>query len=390
MIVYNLNNISNQFVLAVFVMPLLFAFDFLLSYKSWLYFIYLLPLLLIYSLLCSYVILKSEMLNKGRIIYFIALLLIVLVNFSADNISFSIYVFVIFFFCFIFSTSVFSLDKAYYKLISVVILFYFVLSFVLLFHGGSYVFVGDQYRFRGLALSPTTNGIIMLVFYVFFLNLSKSYFLKVVVYFVMIIILFKGESRIDIVMGMMLPLYYFAANKKIYSFNKSYVFLLGFFFIAFMYPIYDYVSFSELFPVLRENTDASDSTRLYYNMIMLDQISESGLVRFFLGNGLNSSLLLIGDYKIKPHNDYLRLIYEFGFLFFVLFVYMVYDLYKRSGKYSYIVFVYLSSFFHNMVFDPLLFILVFFVIDIMILWDLSVMKINCQVAPRQRAFSGRI
>jgi hypothetical protein len=101
---------------------------------------------------------------------------------------------------------------------------------------------------------------------------------------------------------------------------------------------------------IRNNAKNSDNTRMFYSLKLLAAIDINS-VSFIFGNGANSSLEVIGHTNIKPHNDFLRMLYDYGILFLLLYIIFLYKIFVINRYTAYLVIIYMFSFYHNMVFD---------------------------------------
>ncbi|MFO0323105.1 MAG: hypothetical protein ACK504_11845, partial [Bacteroidota bacterium] len=67
-------------------------------------------------------------------------------------------------------------------------------------------------------------------------------------------------------------------------------------------------------------------------------------------------------YDIFPHNDFIRLAYDFGIICTILFLFFLYRISRINNVSFLILLLYLFSFYHNMVYD-------FFLISILVFYS---------------------
>jgi len=225
------------------------------------------------------------------------------------------------------------------------------ISLSLIFIPSYYVVYENEIRFSGLLLSPTVFGIYSLIYFVTFLRFSdkNEVFGKIFLYAILIVLLFAAKSRLNIFIALLLPFYFSLIGKEIFFKHKRKLFIFILFSSIFMYPVYELTKDTMI--ETRRNASDSDNTRLGYTVILVKEIQEASFIKKMFGNKANSSLKLIGNNSIKPHNDFLRIIYDYGIIFFILYLFVIYYYFKRDYFLSFIIVIYLASFYHNMIFD---------------------------------------
>ena len=356
--------------------PFLFIFDFFIENTNLAYFLHI-PLILFLCILIY--IANSDVRvvrwNSKAVIIFI-LMLILTLNFNVEFYQYSSYITSLLFLMLFFvllrpNTSLIQFKKH----ILIIIYLYFFISLLLSFSNDYYVFIADNFRFRGLGSSSNVSGIISLVFFVVYKNLGTSRILKILMYLLLIYLLFKEGGRINLMVGILMPCYYYFMNYyKIFTYTKTLFFII-FSILLLVYPISSTLNFTD---IDKNTVDASINTRVFYSALLLEEIATSELRFLLFGHGSHSAISMIGDMKIKPHNDFLRMLYDYGVLFFILFNFYIYKLFSQSKEYSFLIVIYYASFYHNMVFDLWLVVFMLFIYQIVNCKTLLAQSINIQ------------
>ncbi len=239
---------------------------------------------------------------------------------------------------------------------------YLFISLTFLVHPSSF---GDDGRFDGFTGSSTTYSIYITVFVILALAQDISVRLKVLAYLIGLFLVYITLTRLNLAFYLVVPfLYYFSKRGS----KLKIVLLFGFMLILnAAYPIYDFVI--KKHPEVIEfryssGRDASFNLRYSLNNTIARALKESSTTEIFFGHGVEASRLLIKrrfGLDLLPHNDFIRILYDFGilgvFLFFVVFMIVA-----MKNEITYMLgFVYLLSFYHNMIYN-------FFVIALMILF----------------------
>jgi len=302
----------------------------------------------------------KKLINKRTMIKFnydIQLIFILIffygINFDLNHISFSVYLgallFVILFYK-ILGLSFYLGKYLWRKVLVIIISTYFLLSLALTKTHMAYMMVGGDIRYSGMLLSSTTFGIVSIMLYIFFLKNSRSIILKFSLYFILLYLVYLSQSRLNLLLVLLMPIFFLKKNVVFFTKNTKQYFLIAILFIILFYPIYEYVKIYYEINSGRNNADASDNTRIFYSLKIISEIKINEIY-FWFGHGANSSLSLIGFNNIKPHNDFLRLLYDYGIIFSISYLIFLYRLFYINIYMAFMIIVYMFSFYHNMVFD---------------------------------------
>ena len=116
--------------------------------------------------------------------------------------------------------------------------------------------------------------------------------------------------------------------------------------------------FSESFKFLNRyessEIDYSTYSRLFYYNNQIDALSNTSLSDFLFGNGVDENSKVGTSYNtfvnISQHNDFFVLLYDYGAIFSLVFLYILVR--KVNSSYSLaLLLIYLTSFYHNMIYD---------------------------------------
>ena len=346
-----------------------FAFPFVFILKPFtgdidlynLYFLLLTPFLLLNAVLQGLFLNKINIDRNQLFKYYLAVFFLILINFNFQEFSFSIYLVFIFFLIVFFSAIQPAIEiRKFHIYIRSIIVIYFLTSSILVFIPQYSMLFENESRYAGLWLSPTVFGISSLIYYITFLNFSskKDMIMRVLLYCILITLLVIAKSRINLFLGILIPGYFYFVSAKRLLLHKRKMFVLLILTGIFFYPIYEFTKINNF--EARQNADDSDRTRLGYSVLLLKGFQSSTITCKIFGNKANSSLSLIGDDSIKPHNDFLRVMYDYGVLFLLLYILILYYYYQSSTYMSFIIVIYIFSFYHNMIFDFFLLVYLIF------------------------------
>jgi len=290
---------------------------------------------------------------------------IIILNYNNERVGFSSYLIVLYLIVLCFNFINIKLDiSSVKKSLTYIIITYFLVSLVLTFFPQYYGVYGLDLRYIGLSTSPTVFGIVSLMLYIVFIGfLSDNFVLKIFLYILLIYLLMVSGSRINLIVGLLIPLYLSFINYKklFFKYNKI-LYLIILITLLLVYPLYSTLKVPDAVDYLnRISSGDSDRTRFYYSTILFTAIENGNLNSLFFGHGSNASLALLGDESHKPHNDYLRIIYDYGIFFFIFFFISLFNIFKKNKYTSFLVLIYLFSFYHNMIFDMYIFMLLFFI-----------------------------
>jgi hypothetical protein len=237
--------------------------------------------------------------------------------------------------------------------ILLVILFYLV-SYLLLAFSKSYTF---DNRYFGFLISPTVFSVYFEIIFVITYCLMSGRIYRTAFFIISLLLLLFTQTRINILILTFVPLIVFLLEKELVSKRKIIFLALAIF--IFVYPLYQIlleVDFVREFLLGRYNDgrDASFGMRYYLYVKSLQLIQDASWFELLFGRGSEFARIYIFDLTGEDsysHNDFLRLIIDFGLVFTILYFILIIRI-SLKNKMSVIIFIlYLSSFYHNMVFD---------------------------------------
>ena len=215
----------------------------------------------------------------------------------------------------------------------------------------------ETQRFKGFVGSPTVYaGILTAVYVVSSINLRvKSYsflLLTTVVFF----LIYLSKTRLILVFIILYPFLLYAVREK------SWISLKKMFFIFFVislsiYPLYEQAV--KTFPSLvslryDDNRDASYGLRYFLYSKMKEVYFSGDLKEKLIGRGNEFSRVYIESLlgrDLMPHNDFLRILVDWGAIGLLLFMFLFYKLSTKDSTTLFISLVYLLLFYSNMVFN---------------------------------------
>ena len=208
-------------------------------------------------------------------------------------------------------------------------------------------------RFLGFSNSSTTFSIYLLSFFSCYLFTNKPKY--VYVHFIAtFLFIYISQTRSVLIMLFVVFLFY-----QMRDFINNHLRKITFFSIILLLLTLPIVNlFADSFNFLnryeRNETDASTNSRLYYYNNQLNSLSNSSFSDILFGFGIDESST-VGRIKskhnfISQHNDFFVLLYDYGIFIFVLFIYLL--IVKINSSFSLaILLIYLTSFYHNMMYD---------------------------------------
>ena len=94
--------------------------------------------------------------------------------------------------------------------------------------------------------------------------------------------------------------------------------------------------------------------RLFYYGNQIDALSKTTLSDFLYGHGVDENSKVGISHNtfnnISQHNDFFVLIYDYGAIFSLVFLYIILNKVKSSFSLVMLL-IYLTSFYHNMIYD---------------------------------------
>lgn len=234
------------------------------------------------------------------------------------------------------------------------------LPFLFMVHGWD-----ESDRFLGFIGSPTVYAGIMTIG---FAIVARDWKLKtwkfLILFAIVFALVFISKTRLLLLFLLVFPILKYILSKHFW-FNRKSLFLVFSITVMAVYPLYDIVT--ELFPSIvtiryEEGTrDKSLGLRLFLsNMVFKDYESGTTMEKVF-GKGNEHSRELVHkkfDFDIMPHNDFWRILNDWGLIGFILFFLLLYRLSLANENVLYICLIYILLFYSNMVFNTFIISLV--------------------------------
>ena len=303
---------------------------------------------------------KKFSLSKWEVVQLTLLALLILV--SVYNYSTIRYSLPILFTCYIFTLQLFlskyskAVDYTDFEYFKHYLFFYLALS--VFFIIAPVAPSQRVFRFEGFLGSPTVYSAFLVLLYILAEPSFKKKWIKIIWYLIVFIFVFLSKTRLVLILMIILPFLFFAIDRWKLSLKK--IFITVFFVLLALYPVYSTVV--EYFPNLvtiryEQGKDRSYDLRLYlYNLTQKDFLLQETKGQIF-GQGNEHSRLLVKK-RIKadvfPHNDFMRLLNDWGIIGFLLFAFVIYRYGIRSKTALLIAIMYLIQFYSNLVFNMFL------------------------------------
>lgn len=288
-------------------------------------------------------------------LFFLGILVIVtLYNFSTFRYSlpiiFSLYIFILHIFLSKYSNTNHYTDFKYYKHYFLFYIFLSVFTIIVPFSDSQRVF-----RFEGFLGSPTVYSAFLVLLYIlafpsFKKNINKIFWYSLVFLFVLL-----SKTRLVLLLMILLPLIYIALEK--WNIGTKKVFIITFLTLLFLYPSYKIVV--DYFPDLvtiryQKGKDRSYDLRFYLYSITQEEFLRQDVTTQIFGQGNENSRLFIKR-KLKediyPHNDFIRVVNDWGIIGAIIFFIIIYRYGIRSRIALIVVIMYLIQFYSNLVFN---------------------------------------
>lgn len=239
------------------------------------------------------------------------------------------------------------LDKAFlaYVLFSII---------YLLMVPHSHMAVGD--RFIGFTGSPTTYAAVMATLFLFMdASREKITLKRLGTYLLVLLFVYLSKTRLILIFLLLYPflLFFMLRRRVLYRM----VYLAFFTILFFLYAVYRGVV--EFFPELitlryEDGRDASFGLRYYLFELLTNDYFSGSTFEMLLGKGNEYSRLLVEADRgldLYPHNDFYRLMNDWGALGAVLFFIFLYRIAGKNRTVLMISLLYLILFYSNMVYN---------------------------------------
>lgn len=262
-------------------------------------------------------------------------------------------------------------DKTYCsnKILAPCFWFYIFISLLLYLSG--YVEAYQQgNRFVAFGVSPTTFTIWLLAIYILVYGAESLCrgrhswkalaALAIVTFFV-----YESGTRANLLFCFFLIFVLFFRALFLLKAIRVVAIVAFFVFVLFVYNIYDFLISNILGDMLsyRFEGGADDSfrTRLFYFNLIFTEISRADFSSILFGHGADASRSYLTNYfgiDIYPHNDLIRLAYDYGMVFSMAFCGWITILASRNMYAFLFSCLYITSFMHNMIYSHYLIMLI--------------------------------
>lgn len=239
----------------------------------------------------------------------------------------------------------------------------FFTSHIVAYLSGADIFFQQGDRFVGLFSSPTTFATWVVTLFAVSLGLrpfdydraGKS--LTILNFLLLAFLVFVSGTRTNLALVLFLGAYLVVGGVRSrllrFSILMSMVPV-----VLLIYPIYSflnlYISGEYVAYRFEGEEDTSFGLRVSLFNAVLSELVDSRISDWLFGHGVEASRELvkgIWGFDIFPHNDVLRLVYDFGIVFSAFFFILVSFFASRNHLSFMIGVVYIFSFIHNMVFS---------------------------------------
>ena len=165
---------------------------------------------------------------------------------------------------------------------------------------------------------------------------------RILLYGLVFFLVYITKTRLILLFLIVYPLIYFSIKRLKISYG--FIYIIFFLTLFFVYPVYEIIA--EYFPNLiasryEGEKDTSFGLRNYLFRIVENDFYSGNITEILFGKGNENSRIVIADLfksDLMPHNDYLRVVNDwgiFGGLVFFIFIYKYFFSSSRA-KVSYI------------------------------------------------------
>ncbi|WP_379766807.1 O-antigen ligase family protein [Flagellimonas marina] len=304
---------------------------------------------------------KKLMVSRQDLPNLLLTLLVILVsaaNFSSVRYSFPILFATYSFFLFLYLTTIESGFILKNKIVRRYLVIYFVFSVMFLFVSHAYMEVGERYI--GFTGSPTTfSGLLVALFILFDTLSDQKRWIRILMFLFVFLFVALSKTRLVMIFLIGYPFLTYFINKK--ALNKGGVFMVFFLTLFFVYSLYGLVV--EKYPELitlryKDARDASFGLRYRLYEIVEENFVSGNKWEMLFGKGNEYSRNLIIEeigLDIFPHNDFIRLINDWGIVGGGVFFVLLYRLALKNITSLLIALLYIVLWYSNMIFNLYLF-----------------------------------
>ena len=218
-----------------------------------------------------------------------------------------------------------------------------------------YYFVFYDYtdRFIGYTDSATTYSVYLICFFsgYLFTSRNKYVFVHLLLTFFLVNL---TQTRSTMLVLIVISLVYRFRSLVLKHIKLMTIFLI----VALLLLLPVAALFSDGLKIMNrygeKEEDTSTMSRLYYYNNQIKSLSNFTYVDYIFGNGVDSSKKVNSvtkdSYEIDQHNDFFVLLYDYGAIIAGLFLYVL--IVKINSAFSFVfIMIYLTSFYHNMIYD---------------------------------------
>lgn len=236
---------------------------------------------------------------------------------------------------------------------------------------GAYFFQQGN-RFVGFFSSPTTfsSWLCCLLTLAYSDNLSKAKnpsLLQLFIITTTAFLIYASGTRINIIIPIIILIHQFT-NIGLNNHNsRRAALLITISLVLFIYPIYEvstqYIPTEIIAFRFSGGTDTSFGLRYALFSAVSEILYSSSIIELLWGHGAEASRKLIIEQwgvDLFPHNDAIRIIYDFGAIFAAAFILTIINLASRHPLSTVLCILYFISFMHNMIYSHYLIALIIY------------------------------
>lgn len=356
----------NHLLLIVLIYPVLLFFPSLVGKEA--FFITAPYFFIIFMLICITYLFKGNstlsLKTDSITLYFSLLIGCSLLNFSSSR--YSLPIFFTIYSCILFLFLKNLIDKSLnFKLLSYFFILMIGLSIPMIFLKSGYTVAN---RFTGFIGSPTIYSGFLASFFIIISYRYKMWTFKFVALFLITLYLvYITKTRLLLILIMIYPILRILTQRKAWA-SRKFIFILFYISTLMIYPLYSFIT--NLFPTLvtlryGKKEDSSFSLRNYLFEELKDLFLEGNVKEIWFGRGNEYSRLYIEElmgFDLMPHNDYLRLLIDWGIIGFIIFSIILYKIAIKNDLSLYLSLIYMLLFYSNTIFNLFLvsLLLIFF------------------------------
>lgn len=292
--------------------------------------------------------------DSSNLLIILLVVLVSAINFTTVRYSIPILFATYSFILFLYLTTVESGFILKNKIVRRYLVIYLLMAVMFLFVSHAYMEVGERYI--GFTGSPTTfAGLLAALFILFDTMTDQKRWIRVLTFLFVLFFVGLSKTRLVIIFLIGYPVLRYVINKK--ALNRGGVFLIFFLILFFVYSLYGIVveNYPELITLrYKDARDASFGLRYRLYQIVEENffLGNKWEILFGKGNEYSRNLIIekIG-LDIFPHNDFIRLINDWGILGAGIFFVLLYRLALKNITSLLIALLYIVLWYSNMIFN---------------------------------------